>query len=262
MKFLKETRPQRAEQKEVVDYRTYRLSYKEMFCLLVAGTVVFGIIGYAFYDCWYLAILESTAWIPQKHMAERWLCKKRQQLIAGQFREALISIQASIIAGYSIENSIREALREMESLYGREAWIVIEFRYIVYRLQMGQTVGAMIAEFASRTGVEEILQFSQIFETAKRTGGNLAELARITGETIGERLTVEQELAAIMNSRRYEQRIMDVVPVGIVLYVRAASDGLLDIMYHNGSGYLIMSILLAVYLSAIWLGEKMTKIEM
>ena len=165
------------------------------------------------------------------------------------------------MAGYSVENSIREAWRELCTLYGEEVWIVQAFQSMVYKLQTGQAVGNVMKEFAEKTEIEEILQFAQIFETARKTGGNLPELMRITGENIGERLAAMQEMDVIMNSRRYEQRIMDCIPIAIVIYVRTVSDGLMDMLYHNLTGYLIMTVTLGIYLTAVWLGERVTKIE-
>ena len=254
-------KPKVQKQKKQEEQPLYLLSKRERLVWFLSGAGVLGILGYTFYDCWYTAALIPLFWHFEKKAVTQWNYQKRQDRIAGQFREALLGMQAAVMAGYSVENSIREAWRELCTLYGEEVWIVQAFQSMVYKLQTGQAVGNVMKEFAEKTEIEEILQFAQIFETARKTGGNLPELMRITGENIGERLAAMQEMDVIMNSRRYEQRIMDCIPIAIVIYVRTVSDGMMDMLYHNLTGYLIMTVTLGIYLTAVWLGERVTKIE-
>ena len=61
--------------------------------------------------------------------------------------------------------------------------------------------------------------------------------------------------------KKYEQRIMSLVPVGVMAYMSITSEGFFDVLYHNGLGIIIMSFCLLVYGVAVYLGEHLTRIE-
>jgi tight adherence protein B len=245
-----------------MEYKKYKLSVGETVAGIGISLAAFGLIGFVFYDCIWLGFLEIIFWFPIRKKLMQWKMKKTKTKIAEQFREALSGMQAAVMAGYNVENSIREAYKELKSLYGKEGYVTKEYGVMLRQMQLGEPVGKVMEAFAQKTGVDEIIQFAQLFETARRTGGNMAELMRMTGDNIGERLAMEQEIATIINSRRFELHIMDVVPLLIVLYVRMTTDGMMDVLYHNTTGYSIMTVILLAYVAAVEIGEYMMRIEL
>lgn len=47
---------------------------------------------------------------------------------------------------------------------------------------------------------------------AKRSGGNLNDIIRRSAAVTGEKIEVKQEIQTLLSSRRYEQKIMNMVP--------------------------------------------------
>ena len=87
---------------------------------------------------------------------------------------------------------------------------------------------------------------------------------KIISDTISqitEKLEVEREIRTAISSKRLEQRIMNVVPIGILLYLKLASPGYLAPLYDNAAGIVIMAVSLGVYASAWLLSEKIVRIE-
>ena len=58
-----------------------------------------------------------------------------------------------------------------------------------------------------------------------------------------------------------EQMIMSLMPAGIILYLQLASPGFLDILYGNPFGICAMTVCLAVYGAAYWMGKRIVEIE-
>ena len=58
-----------------------------------------------------------------------------------------------------------------------------------------------------------------------------------------------------------EQMIMSLMPAGIILYLQLASPGFLDMLYGNPFGIGAMSVCLAVYGTAYWMGKRIVEIE-
>ena len=72
---------------------------------------------------------------------------------------------------------------------------------------------------------------------------------------------MEREIETINNSKKYEQRIMDIVPLIMILYVNFTSGNMMSVMYNTLIGKLIMTICLLLYTVAFIIGEKITNIS-
>lgn len=74
-------------------------------------------------------------------------------------------------------------------------------------------------------------------------------------------METEREIQTVISARQMEQKIMNIVPFGILLYISAASKGFFDVLYKNVAGIIIMSICMAAYIGAVWLSNRIVDIE-
>ena len=88
----------------------------------------------------------------------------------------------------------------------------------------------------------------------------MTDILMRTIRIIQSRIEVENEIGVLLSSKKMEQKIMDLVPFGIILYIDATTPGFFNALYHNAFGVLLMSVLLAVYLAAYLLAEKILDI--
>ena len=96
---------------------------------------------------------------------------------------------------------------------------------------------------------------------AKRTGGNLDEAIKRCSRTICDRIDTSEEISAITAAKRFEHRIMSLMPAGIILYSTAAFGGFMNSLYGNARGAVIMTGALAVYGAALAAGSRIVRIE-
>ncbi len=96
---------------------------------------------------------------------------------------------------------------------------------------------------------------------AKKSGGDLLLIIRSTVRTIREKIEVQNEIQTMMSGKRLEQKVMNIIPFGILLYVRLTSKGLLDAMYGNMLGITVMTACLAVYFAAVFVAGKIVSVE-
>lgn len=87
------------------------------------------------------------------------------------------------------------------------------------------------------------------------------DIIRRSAEAIGNKIEVKQEIRMLLSSKKYEQRIMNLIPFLIVAYLQITSPGFFDVLYHNPAGILVMTGALAVYLAAYLLSCKIVEIE-
>lgn len=187
--------------------------------------------------------------------------KKRQEELRLQFKEGIEILAASLSAGYAVENAFTAAVGELREMYGEEAMITREFSYISHQLTMNRTVEVLLLDFARRSGLEEVRQFAEIFAVSKRSRGELVSVADHVVHLLSERITVQQEIMAMTAEKRLEQRIMNLMPCLIVLYVEITSPGFFSPMYETAAGRLVMTVCLVVYLVSWRLSVRILTIE-
>jgi len=194
----------------------------------------------------------------------RWIRNKMERMkwnLNLQFRDALAGMASSLGAGYSIENSVNEALESLRCIYQEEEPIVREYVRMNERIQLNCTVEQVFFELAERTQVEDIHNFAWILYTAKRTGGDLLKITRNTSNIISERIEVSREIRTVIAAKKLESNIMSFVPAAIIAYLRLGCRGFLDSLYGSPRGILIMTILFSVYIAAYVASLKIIKIE-
>ena len=240
------------------DYRVYRLSLPERLkyaaLYAAADVLVCGL--------FFSSLLPAVVFLPGvfafwKYMAGV-LLQRREERMRGCFMTGMQFVGTALGAGNSIENAFREGEDALRRLYGTENEMTREFGYLRQQMMLNRPMEELILDLGERSGVEEIRSFAQVFCAARRSGGDLPSIIRNTAQSIRQRIETMQEIETMLAGRRMEQRVMSVIPLLILLYIRMASPEFLAPLYHNIAGIVVMSIALAVYMLAVfWAGRIM-----
>lgn len=245
-----------------MEYGVYHLSCREhMICLAKTVGLTF-LIAYLFYQHWLGVLLAPVFYCFLYKRAKKERIKTRQNQLAMQFLDALRTISASLQASYSMENAWREAAREVENLYGKDAIMLRELEEINHSLALNIPIEKLLEQFAVRSGNADIMSFSEVFSFAKRNGGNFASIIEETSEHMRARYDTEREIQVLVASRKLEQRVMNVVPLFILAYLKLTSGDFLAPLYGNPAGVIFMTGCLIVYGITVFLADKILDIQM
>ena len=129
------------------------------------------------------------------------------------------------------------------------------------KLDANQTIEAAVEDFAKRSGLPEAQTFGEIFAVGKRSGGDLIGIMQDTADTITQMIETERQASMALASRKYEQKVMNLVPFAMILYLRIGCPGFLDPLYGNLVGVCVMTASLGIYLAAWHMGKKLLNIE-
>lgn len=244
-----------------VDYNVYVMSIEEKIQCYIQGLVVIGVVLWIFYQSIIAILLCSPlSYIYVKQQCKK-KCRERKWELTLQFREGVQALVAALSTGYSVENAFVQAIKDLELLYMNETMIIPEFEYIVYQIQMNMPVENALEDFAQRSTVDDIKSLSEVFASAKRTGGDLIKILRSTSRMIGDKIEVTREIITMMSAKKFEANIMGMIPIGIILYMKISSPGFLDPLYHNIVGWLVMTIALIIYVISFSLMNRILAIE-
>ena len=87
------------------------------------------------------------------------------------------------------------------------------------------------------------------------------EIIRNAVRQMGEKIDVEREITTLVSGKKLELKIMTMIPLGMVLYMKISFPEFLDVLYRNIAGVIIMSICLLVYVVAYEMGRRIVEIE-
>lgn len=252
----------RRREGSLCDYREYRLSKKEWIFCLGEGAAACGLTAFVFYRSLAAFALFLPAAFVWPFLKRRQFRQRRQEQLRLQFKEAILILASSLAAGYSVENAFSAGVGELEELYGADGMITREFSYIAKQLKMNRTVESLMMEFARRSGLEEVESFAEIFAVSKRSRGELVSVVSHVAHVIGDRIQVREEILTMTAEKQFEQKIMNLMPYLIVVYVDLSSPGFFSQMYGTVIGRLVMTACLAVYLGSCLLAGKILQIEL
>lgn len=234
---------------------------KERVKNVVIGLLLVAVLAFFFYrSLLALPFLIPVYLLYQREAAHSYMSHRKKETSI-QFKDAILSVSANQKAGYSVENAFKQAYADMVLLYGNGSIICKELSMIIAGLGNNVMLEKLLYDFGKRSGVEEISEFAEVFAAAKRNGGNLTEVIERSISVIEEKVETEKEIQVLISARRLEQKIMNVVPFGILVYISATSKGFFDVLYHNPVGVLIMTVCLISYVAAVLLSRRIVNIE-
>lgn len=250
-----------AQEKSRINYQDYLFSWKERLRMMAEYLVLCGSFAYLFYRSWLVfAVLWIFYPIYRKRKKQQLICK-RQDILCREFKDSILCAASSMAAGYSIENAFREAYAEMRMQYGPDALMTEELRYINSCLSLNIPLEQLLHDFANRSGLEDVRSFCEVFVFAKRSGGDFIQIIRMTADRISEKNELMEAIQTEISGKRMEQKLMNLMPLFILLYVDFSFGGYLDGLYHNALGVIVMTGCLVVYLGAYLLSEKIMSIR-
>lgn len=245
----------------IIDYNTYEYTKREYMKYLFMGATLGAFIGYVFYSNILGTLILMPYGILYAKNKKKELIKLRKWELNLEFRDGLMSVSAALNAGYSVENSFREAVDDLKLMYPPDALIIKEFDKVVYHLYMNVTLEDILRDFAKRSDVEDISNFTEVLVTAQKTGGDLIKIIKSTTNIISDKIEVKREIITLTTAKKLEANIMSIIPLGIVIYLRVCSPGFLEPLYHNIFGFLFMSIILIIYYITYLVTKKITDIN-
>ncbi|GGH77611.1 tight adherence protein B [Pullulanibacillus pueri] len=228
----------------------------------LAGIFLF-FVGYLFYSTIIVACGFALLGLFYPKMRKKALLEKRKEQLRMQFKEAISSLSSSLAAGRSTENSFREVLADLSLLYpDPNTYIIREFQIINSRVENGEPIERALEDFARRSDIEDIQNFSDVFITCKRTGGDLVMVIRRTTDIITEKLDIQQEVSVMIAQKRFESKVLSIIPIFVILLLKYSSGGYMDPLYDWGSlGPFVMTVCLFILGLSYWLGQKIMKIK-
>lgn len=237
------------------------VTYKLLSGWALKGFLCQLLLCYFFYKSWgaVMCLLPLTIGL----IYFQWRDWKKQVLldIEVAFKDWLFYVKGGLTAGKSIEQAIMKSKGPFLGTIGAGHPIRLGMEQVYRGLELHIPVEECIRKFGEETKVEVIEDFAIVFEIARRQGGRMAATLEKTMQQIYDRIELRQEIHTMIAAKKLEQRIMCIMPFGILFFVGNASGGYFEPLYHNMQGYFIMTICMCIYILGVWWGERLTEVR-
>ena len=249
------------QEKLINDYDEYYLDIKDYVELFFKSMLLVTLISIAFYNSIILITLLLPVCLILPFFNKNDLIVKRKNILLNQFKDFLRTLQSFLDASYSVENCFYLSIKELTMLHGKNSFMVKELEDMCRKIKLNKPVEVVFKEFANKTKIDDIIDFSDVFVIAKINGGNLNKIIKNTISIINDKIEVQNDINLSTAEKQFEQNIMNLLPFLIIIYMNFTSREFLSSLYNTIFGRIIMTVLLVVYFISVSLSKKILSIE-
>lgn len=178
------------------------------------------------------------------------------------FKEVMVSVAFSLQAGYTLEQAISIARRDLERMDADAVYMREELSWMEKRMQLGESAELLFQDLARRSGLEEIESYGEVLSVARKQGGNLVRISKEAAEHISGSIQVQAEIAQVLAGKKLEKKIMLVMPYFILCYLSLTNPSYLQPLYEGIFGRVWMAICLLLIFVARYLADRIVDIAL
>ena len=245
----------------ISDYDKYYLSMEDLITSAANVVLYIVLICVAFYDSKVLLVITLPLSFVIPFFEKDQFIKKRKEKLLNEFKDFLRVLKTFLEASYSVENAFAMSVRDVMMLHGKESMMVKELKSMVSLLKMNKPIDVVFKKFADKTHMEDIIDFSEVFIISKLHGGNISKIIGNTINVINDKIEVKIEIDTVTASKRFEQKLMNLLPFLIIIYMNISSSSFLRPLYTTLEGRLLMTFALVVYFFSVKISKKILEIE-
>jgi tight adherence protein B len=186
--------------------------------------------------------------------------EKTREELKSQFRDMLDSLAASFASGINAQGAFEAALRDLLMQRQETDMIVQELREIVNGMKQGVAIDVMLRDFGERSGNEDILNFSDVFEICYRKGGDIKSVVRQTHKVMTEKMSIMEEIKTKLTSNKMQHNVMSVMPIGIAILLKLTNQAFAE-SFRTPIGVAANTVAIAIFVFAYLYGKKVIDIQ-
>ncbi len=244
-----------------MNYERYYFSGWELIRVVFEYLLIDAVVALLFFDSFTAFLIALTGVIPYSIYRKKDFLRRQKKDLKEQFLSLITVVAGKVNGGMSAENAFHDSVADMERLHGRDSLIVSELNLIVIRTKHSETLENCLSDLGRRSGISDIYEFACIFTIARLNSGQMTAVIDDTVRMMQEKNDTEAEIEVLISGKKLEQKIMSIIPLVIIAYLRIEAASFLNVLYHNLFGILVMSICLAAYIGAYFWGERIVDIH-
>ena len=260
------------------NYNVYYMSVVEKVIYFLLAFVVGAAIGYLFYGgigkdqfgrstivtyvldiiiCTTIGMIAGIMFLP---IRTEQIIKKRRNELRIQFRELLESVSTSIGSGNNVMNAFSSAYKDLSVIYDEDAFIINEVKLILDGFANNIAIEYTLRDFAFRSGILDIQNFADVFETCYGAGGDIKDVVKSTYDIISEKMEIEMDIATTITSSKTELTTMTFMPIVLIGLIKLSNPESAA-NYTTPTGIISTTVAAIMFVAAYFVGRKVMDIK-
>lgn len=245
-----------------VDYNEYICSRKEKISVFLGVLVLSAGAGFLFYSSALPLAAAPFFYRFAEGVYRRYRIRRRKDVFRMEFRDFLSLLSGAFAGGRPMREGILESVPRLDQMHSGRSVITKELQAMVRLMdESGMSESELFIDLAKRTDIEEVKSFAQVYQALRETGGNIIGSMEKIMKMLTEKITIEKEIAVMVSQKKFEGRIIILMPVMILLFLKAMSPSYIQILYESSVGRILMTGVLAAILWAAYVIERITNIQ-
>ena len=144
--------------------------------------------------------------------------------------------------------------------HNEDASIIKELAIILDGNNNNIEIEKSLLDMGIRSGIADIVSFSNVFETCYRKGGDIKDVIKNTQQIINEKMEVQMDIETIVTSSKNEENVMTVLPIGLIALIKMMSSEF-SANFVTPVGIISTTIAIAMFIIARKVGQKILDIK-
>jgi len=244
------------------DYGKYEMNKTEYILFIFVYIASSLLVSLLFYRNIFFAPVTIPFFKRIKEYYADYQLERRKKKLLSEFKDFLFMISTSIGAGRSMKDAINESIPSLERIYGETSLLAPEMRDIYHRMEgSNEKDSDVLLDFAMRTGMEDVIDFVNIYSTCKSTGASLILALNKAASVIIDKMSIDNEIKELVKRKEYEGMVIFVMPVVVIIFMNLLARDYIDPLYMTFSGRVVMTVVIAANIFVYKIIRNITKIE-
>lgn len=196
------------------------------------------IIGYYIYDI-YLILIK----------------KRKTTKIKNDMLRAVIIMNNAFKAGKSTLQAVEIASQDLPKP------IALEFKKIHQDMSYGLSTDVAFQRFAKRVNLEEATYIASSLTILSKTGGNIINVFSSIEKTLFDKKKLESELKNSTAASNLVVKVLMAMPIIFIIFIYIISPDYFEPLFTSTLGYFIIFIILIMFITYIYLLNKIMKVK-
>jgi len=126
---------------------------------------------------------------------------------------------------------------------------------------MNETIEDALEDLAKRSHLEDIQNFTDVFKTCKRTGGNLVNVIRNSTNIINDKIEIKEEINTLLAAKKFEQKVLSVMPFIMILILSLTTEDYMAPVFDTIVGRIVMTFAIIIIAIGYFVSKKIMDIK-
>lgn len=263
---------------KTVNYNVYYMSKREKCFYFLLAFVVGVLVGYLFYgglakdefdqptlttyvlDVVISALVGLIAGKLFLPVRTKQIIDKRRKNLTRQFRDMLDGLATSLGAGNNVMDSLYAVYDDLKIQYEEDAMILKEMEVIIAGVQNNVPIEELFSDFGTRSNIDDIKSFADVFQISYRRGGNIKDIIQNTYTILNDKMEIREDIETVVTSSKTEQNLMIVMPVILIAVIKFMSPEFAA-NFATPTGIISTTIAIICFIVAYFMGRMILDIK-